>query len=185
MLDEIERRDIDHYGRRLSVVIVADRDATPDDFDGYLPADIDTWMRDQWRYVGVLLMDGDTTVESLWGVEYGSLSQVTYTLDDIVTRYPVPDMLIGLSVTSAAQPDGVIVPVDVIAGLITRARDDYHAGLEREAATWTAAVALIVATDPARMGDVVEYLGFAIATEQPESVDLIAARHAMSLGASA
>lgn len=79
--------------------------------------------------------------------------------------------------------DRIEVSTDTIAELITMARGDYRDGLEREAATWVAAVVIIMATTQATRDTVMEYLAQVIVTDQPASVDRIAAEHVMRLAA--
>lgn len=92
-MDRIDQREIRHAGRSLTVVIVPDGDARPTDYECYTGEDLAAWSRGDWQYVGVLIMDGDTELDALWAVEYGSMPTGELGLDHIVGTHPVPDML--------------------------------------------------------------------------------------------
>lgn len=96
MMETIGWRIIDHEGRALTVSVVRDDDETPFDAECYTAEDIDAWRRDEWIYVGVLINEGATPLDSLWGLEFGSLATVEITIDTLVDVYPVPDMLVGI-----------------------------------------------------------------------------------------
>ena len=98
MNETIDHQVIDVKGVRVSVTLVPDWEVNPGDADCYTPDDKAAWLRDEWRYVGVIvtLTDHPEIGTSLCGVEYGTAPSWSVDLNRIISEYPVPDMIADL-----------------------------------------------------------------------------------------
>lgn len=65
-------------GTKFTARIEDDIDSRPDDFDGYSESRLESWRRDEWYYVGVVIraerggVELDNYIASLWGIESDS-----------------------------------------------------------------------------------------------------------------
>lgn len=104
-MEIIDARDIVHEGHRYTVHVVADTDARPFDADVYSPDDVDAWHAHGWRFVGVLLLDGDgSQLDAVFGVEWGQLPGLEPVgMEEVCSRYPVTVMLAELAMPHMGQ----------------------------------------------------------------------------------
>ena len=94
----IEARAVLVDGKAYLVKIVADRNASPADYEGdtFTQADMDGWRDGDWRYVGLIVESADNPdrSESLWAVVYGSMAGQTIDIDYLIAEdYYVPAMI--------------------------------------------------------------------------------------------
>ena len=66
---------IERDGYQITATVEPDADSSPHDYECYGESEINAWMADEWRYVGIVLSVSykgvtlDDSAASLWGVE--------------------------------------------------------------------------------------------------------------------
>lgn len=95
----IDAKAIIRDGRAFTVKVYADSLNQPTDFDCYTPEVIRSWEREEWQYVGLVVVDEETgRDESVWGMEYGTLSpEVSVSMKDLFSHEYVDCMIKELS----------------------------------------------------------------------------------------
>lgn len=83
----IDAKGIMIDGKVYTVKILPDNEITPDDYDCFGNEGTEAFLAGEWRFVGVVVQDGNGREDSLWAVAYGAFPGVEpITLDTLLTQ---------------------------------------------------------------------------------------------------